>query len=274
MDFAAFNVEPAGRRLPYIPPKLWQIYLGYSSAKVAGNPIQSWMLSSPSHSYTIVDDDGAATLVSQLSKTPGYDDAQQIYDGMTRLVLRADFLRYLLLATQGGAYGDIDTEMIRPLHEWVPEEYKSKTKFIVGLESDQSPPVPNTVYEVQFCQWTLASAPGHPVLWKMLERIATRVRTRIASGNRQYTDADVLSITGPVGWTEVIYDHLSTVTGSPMTWRNLTGMMAPRLYGDTLVLPINGFATGMPHSGASPDVVGDTMVLHRLSGSWKGGVAK
>jgi alpha 1,6-mannosyltransferase len=60
---------------------------------------------------------------------------------MSRRVLRADFLRYLLLAIEGGVYSDIDTELLKPIHEWEPDEFKSRTKLIVRLEADQSPPV-------------------------------------------------------------------------------------------------------------------------------------
>lgn len=66
----------------------------------------------------------------------------------------------------------------------------------------------------------------------------------------EYSNDDVLGITGPAGWTEVVYAELSKQVGSTITWKNLTGMKEPRLYGDILVLPINGFASNVPHSGA------------------------
>ena len=97
---------------------------------------------------------------------------------MSRRVLRADFLRYLLLAIEGGVYSDIDTELLKPIYEWVPDEFKSRTKLIVGLEADQNPPVAGTTYPVQFCQWTLASAAGHPTMWTMVEHILDEVKKR------------------------------------------------------------------------------------------------
>ena len=62
-------------------------------------------------------------------------------------------------------------------------------------------------------------------------------------------------------------EYLNTVAGAPMTWKNLTGMREPRLYGDVLVLPIDVFATGVPHSGASEGVV-----KHQFAGAWRSGV--
>jgi len=193
---------------------------------------------------------------------------------MSRRVLRADFLRYLLLAIEGGVYSDMDTEMLKPLYEWVPDEYKSRTKLIVGLEADQSPPVPGTTYEVQFCQWTLAGAAGHPVFWTMVERILEEVRKRPFESPMKsvdYSDDEVLDITGPAGWTEVVFEFLSKAAGEEIGWRNLTGIGRPRLYGDILVLPIDAFASGVPHSGAGSSGGEGALVRHQFQGLWRGG---
>lgn len=185
--------------------------------------------------------------------------------------MRADFLRYLILAVEGGIYSDIDTTLEKSLHDWVPEEFRNQTKLIVGIEGDASPPIPGMTYEVQFCQWTLASTAGHPALWTMVERITSRVLENSegnTSQSAEYTNEDVLGITGPAAWTEVIFDYLGFAVGSQITWQNLTGMREPRLYGDVLVLPIDGFASGLPHSG-STDGQGTALVKHQQHGSWK-----
>ena len=194
---------------------------------------------------------------------------------MPRRVLRADFLRYLLLAIEGGVYSDIDTELLKPIHEWVPDEFKMKTRLVVGLEADQSPPVAGTTYEVQFCQWTLAGAAGHEALWMMVERILSRIKERPFHDPPEdvnYSNDEVLDITGPAGWTEVVFEYLNSVVDEPVTWKNLTGMREPRMYGDVLILPINAFATGVPHSGASEEIVDDSFVKHQFAGAWRNGV--
>lgn len=198
-------------------------------------------------------------------------DAVEQYTAMPRRVLRADFLRYLLLAMEGGVYSDTDTQLVRPMSDWVPAAFRQDTRLIVGLEADASPPVHGTTYEVQFCQWTLASAPNHPTLWTMLDRILASVRT-LPSG--KLSDDDVLGITGPAAWTEVVFEHLNQVAGTGVgkeriTWKTLTGMTEPRLYGDTLVLPIDGFATGVPHSHASHSGSEQTLVKHQFQGHWR-----
>ena len=266
-------------RLPHIPPRIWQIYLSFTPFAMTTyiSHIHSWVAHSPSYSYTILDAPGAVAIVSKLSSSPTRSHLLPLFHAMSRRVMRADFLRYLLLAIEGGVYSDIDTVLLKPVHEWVPEEFRNRTRLIVGLEADQSPPVEGTTYEVQFCQWTLASAPGHPAMWEMVERILERVRNRPYKHppeGTEYSDYEVLDITGPAGWTEIVFDHLSKAAGSPVTWHNLTGMREPKLYGDILVLPIDGFASGVPHSGASSgdEVVEGALVKHQFSGAWKNGI--
>lgn len=202
-------------------------------------------------------------------------DALKQYTAMPRRVLRADFMRYLALALEGGIYSDMDTSLVKPIGDWVPEEFRAETRLIVGLESDSSPPVKGTTYEVQFCQWTLASAPDHPTLWTMLDRILAKVG-KLKGGllGDKLSDTNVLEITGPAAWTEVVFEHLNQVAGTGVgkpriTWETLTGMTEPQLYGDTLVLPIDGFATGVPHSHASRVKSKQTLIQHQFQGNWR-----
>jgi alpha 1,6-mannosyltransferase len=274
IEILTFN---SSNRLPYIPPKIWQAYLSYSPGVLApyAFPIHSWISKSPSHSYSILDGQGSLAIISKLAKLPKYAHIPPLFYSMPRRVLRADFLRYLLLAIEGGVYSDIDTELLKPIHEWVPDEFKIKTRLIVGLEADQSPPVAGTTYEVQFCQWTLAGAAEHEALWMMVERILTRIKERPFHDPPEdvdYTNDEVLDITGPAGWTEVVFEYLNSVVDEPVTWKDLTGMTEPRMYGDVLILPINAFATGVPHSGASKEIVDDSFVKHQFAGAWRNGV--
>ncbi len=245
-------------RPPHISPNIWQIYLTYDLAAAPKDNLYTWISLSPSYAYTMVDGQAADTLISKFSQRDKYSNVRTLFNRMTRRVMRADFLRYLLLATEGGIYTDIDTKLVRPIDEWVPDEYKNQTRLIVALEVDQSPPAQGTTYEVQFCQWTLAAAPDHPVLWTMIDRILGQVQDMTSTqGHTNFTDQEVLNVTGPVGWTEVIYDHLSSITGTPMTWRNLTGIKHPILFDDILILPLDAFR--------------ESLVIHLFSGSWKQG---
>lgn len=270
---AGFSLPSA---LPHIPSKIWQIYLAFSPDAVKTETINSFVTQSPSHTYSVLDVAGANAVVDYVAENyAGYDRIRPLYDAMSRTVIRADFLRFLILAIEGGVYSDSDTTMVRPLGDWVPAEFKDRTRLIVGIEADagdREDLIGGTSHRVQFCQWTLAGAPGHPALWGMVGRVLDRMADRVAQGKTGFSNHDVLGMGGPAGWTEVLYEHLSLQAGRAVTWEDLTGIREPKLIGDTLVLPIDGFATGVPHSGATypaENFTQDAMVLHQFTGGWK-----
>lgn len=262
--------------MPHIPPKVWQVYLAFAPDAVKTETITSFVTQSPSTQYTILDWEGANALVDHVAATyPGYKRVRALYNAMVRTVVRADFLRFLILALEGGVYSDADTKLVRPFKDWIPNEFIDQTKLIVGLEADaldEPKLITGTTYRVQFCQWTIAGAAGHPVFWKMVDRILDKVAERVAQHREGFSGKDVLAIGGPAGWTEIIYEHIRQTTGQTVTWEDLTGMKAPKLFGDVLVLPIDAFATGAPHSGASKvdNYTDQTLVLHSFRGDWKG----
>jgi alpha 1,6-mannosyltransferase len=264
--------------LPHIPPYIWQIYIDYSPTAIEPYQgyIQSWVAYSPSYHYALLDASFADTLMSRLSCLPAHAQLVPIYYALTRRVMAGDFLRYLLLALQGRIYSDIDTSLLRPIKEWVPAQFRNGTKLVVGIEFDdrEGKEMWKIQDEVQFCQWTLASAPGHPLMWTMVDGIAAAV-TRLAKERNkplaelEFSDRDVLDITGPTAWTAEVFRYMSRTVKRTVTWKDITGLKEPKLLGDILVLPINGFGTGQEHSGSVREVSKDALVQHHFKASWR-----
>ncbi len=67
---------------------------------------------------------------------------------------------------------------------------------------------------------------------------------------------------GGVVWTRAVLKTLSEGTGTEVGWRNLTGMTEPRVFGDVLVLPVNGFGTERLRSGGRRDGGRGALVRH------------
>lgn len=98
-----------------------------------------------------------------------------IYDGYPEPIMRADALRYFLLAHYGGVYADLDCECLRPLDELLrgrqliagcePEEHLAKVGALRGLGLN---------YMV--CNAMLASIPGHP-FWQHVFRYLKQYAT-------------------------------------------------------------------------------------------------
>lgn len=144
---------------------------------------------------------------------------QKAWKALPRGVLRADFMRYLLLLSRGGTWADMDVEPMGnlstwtiPEARWIPVPRVSRrtdaddpscaslltsqgqlrlpppepVRLVVGLEcepwqymqhSDRAWLESARILamprhrEVQFTQWTLHGAPGHPVLIDVLRRL-------------------------------------------------------------------------------------------------------
>ena len=262
-----------------IPHKIWQVYFSPQDQQLDRqifHDTSSWLAQNPDYTYTLFGSRGANDYV-----TTYYAHRQDIVSAFSALntpVLRSDFLRYLILANEGGTYSDIDTVVQKPIDEWIPAQYKDRTRAIVGIEYDQRGDAERwsgLVFPLQFCQWTVSVAPGHPLLNDMIERVLKQLNSLAAKQRTvlsalKPTDGDVGNTTGPVAWTEAVFENIKASSPQVSSWRDLSNMTEPRLYGDILVLPINGFGAGQPHSGSIRDgPAPEALVRHGFRGSWK-----
>ena len=260
----------------HIPNQIWQIFYGFTPTN---NKLQksalSWMALNPTYSYTRIGRQGALDFVREhYADRP---DIIRVYEAVQIPVLAADFLRYLLLAAEGGVYSDIDTTALRPVSRWIPDKLLANTTAIVGIEYDRrndKQRLPGFMMDVQFCQWTIAAQKQHPMLQRVVDEVARAVQGLashhgVGIEELQPTDQEVLSTTGPAIWSEVVYRSLSLATQTNVTATNVTGLKEPALFGDILVLPISGFAMGVPHSGGRSVSTKDALIKHGFKGSWR-----
>ncbi|KAK3294594.1 glycosyltransferase family 32 protein [Chaetomium fimeti] len=272
---------------PGIPAKIWQILLPKSSSKskesfVADPQILSdtptWLAMNTDYVYTLVGQKGGDEFVR---KHFGTDQRiVDAYTGMPNVGMKSDLLRYLILSAEGGVYTDTDTVALRPIDEWVPEGVRDKAAVVVGIEWDRrdGPGWTDISHWVQFCQWTIAAAPGHPVFGKMVERILASLDDLAAAhgvpfGQLAKLDSfEVMNSTGPAAWTDVVFAQLQEYDPSLTDTKDLSYMDEPKLIGDILVLSIDGFGMGQPHSKSTNDgtVPEDALVRHLFKGAWRG----
>lgn len=203
----------------------------------------------------------------------------EAYTKMPNVGMKSDLLRYLILEAEGGVYTDTDTVALKPVDNWVPPQYRGKVSVVVGLEFDRrdGPGWADILHWVQFCQWTIAAAPGHPVFRKMVARILQALDDLSAAhqlpvDQLKPSSLEVMNSTGPAAWSEIVFKQLQEFDPSLTDHKNLSYMTEPRLIGDVLVLPIDGFGMGQPHSnstndGTTPDAA---LVKHLFKGSWRG----
>ncbi|KAL2164739.1 hypothetical protein VTH06DRAFT_34 [Thermothelomyces fergusii] len=278
---AASKVEPV------IPPKIWQIMLPKTDVQskedfIADPKVLSetptWLAMNPDYQYTLVGHKGGEEFVRKhFGHDPRILDA---YLHMPNVGMKSDLLRYLLLSAEGGVYTDTDTVALRPIDEWVPPQFRGRAAVLVGIEFDRrdGPGWADISHWVQFCQWTIAAAPGHPVFAKMVDRVLyslhqLELEHGVPLGQlRKLGSFEVMNSTGPAAWTDVVWAQLQEYDSSLTDIKNLSYMDAPRLYGDIVVLPIDGFGMGQPHSDSTNDgtIPPDALVRHLFNGSWRG----
>ncbi|KAL9074839.1 MAG: hypothetical protein Q9161_001977 [Pseudevernia consocians] len=260
-----------------IPNKLWQVFFNDTPIDPYTDSIQTWITKNQDYQYTLVSAAGANALALK-----HYANRREIlysFLSLRVLVLRSDLFRYMVLESEGGVYSDLDTNALKSANEWIPSEFKSKVHAIVGIEYDQGEGEAYPGMEgarLKFCQWTMAASRGHPLMSRIvtdvveaLQVLAMKTETTIAE--LRPSDEEVVQLSGPAIWTTAVLRTLSEATGTEMSYRNFTGMKEPRVFGDMMVLPVNGFGTGQLHSGSLREGSGDAFVRHGWKGNRKHG---
>lgn len=203
----------------------------------------------------------------------------ETYHNITNVGEKSDLLRYLILYVEGGVYTDTDTYALRPIKEWAPPSIRDKVHLIIGIEFDRRdggawPEIPHWL---QFCQWTIAAAPRHPVFSRMVDHIVKSLaeihqKEISPDGEKQPTSFEVMTSTGPAAWTDAVFQQLQEYEPSLSGTRDLSFMTQPKLYGDILVLTIDGFGMGQPHSHSTNDGTTPEAALakYNFRGSWRG----
>ena len=280
--FSSKSTNSAGQE---IPKKVWQTW--HTSAILLGDEekerARSWQEKNPHYQYELLTDHGAETYVRR-----NFADNPLIRDtflNLTDKILRADFMRYIVLAAEGGVYADLDVVCQEPIDTWVPPAFQGKTGVVIGVENDRLP-VKNDAdlyydyrkYIWGINNWTFMCRAGHPFMHFVAESVA---RNLLEMARKQYRTLgtmklsykEVIDSTGPRAFTDALFAYASRVTGKKFTHKDATMLEEPKLIDDILILPIRAMSTAEAerdevegaHSRDWPAVV-----FHWSVGSWKG----
>jgi mannosyltransferase OCH1-like enzyme len=247
--------------VPKIPKRIIQTSQYSSDINIVLN---SFIRLNPTYEYIHYNDSAADKFVRETM--PDY--IYQTYISLPKPVMKADYFRYIVLLVKGGIYTDLDTVCLRPINTWIQEMTTNKTGFIIGIEADASLwDVWQGDYarQIQFVQWTMAAAPGHPILYQIIKRIAD-ISPTMALEN--LNENQILAWTGPALWTDVISNYFLVKYGFSL--RNFKNLKQPILVGDDIyVLPITAFSPGIKRMGSKPINDSQAKVQHLFNGSWK-----
>ena len=307
--------SPPLRARPF-PAKIWQSWRDDAedpTERTVGFP-RAWRAANPGHRYERLTDGNAETWVRQAGfatsteeeDSGGSGGVADLFAGLADPILRADLLRYLVMAREGGVWADVDVFPHRPIASWIPAGFRdhdnassvsrsrsgsSRTvNLVVGIENDHhgQPIWPGQPYSVQLAQYVMLAKPGHPALEALVDQVCINLRALLESkekkkqqkqkaagdGQQQQqqhaktTFEEVMATTGPFAFTRVLMEYFAEVTGTEHTGKELTKLRHPVLIGDVLVLPKDSFGW-LPHEHTHEKGHPSILVEHLFMGSWR-----
>lgn len=220
----------------------------------------SWTNMNPDFRHEVLTDEGAESLIASL-----YADVPEVvqaYEALPLPVHKADFFRYLVLLARGGVYSDIDTIALKPIVNWTNATMRP-WGMVVGIESDADRSA-WFARPIQFCQWTIMSKPGHPVLVDVVAAIVEETLRRKARNElRSEGMTDIMELTGPGVWTDALFRFFSpNQRASDDSWQRFKGLEYPIKTRDVVVLPVVSFSPRIDQMGV---LVGGRTASHPLA---------
>ncbi|KAF5674890.1 alpha-1,6-mannosyltransferase [Fusarium heterosporum] len=265
-------VESAAPKQQSFPHKIWQSWKDDSedpTERTVGFPHQ-WRKANPGWRYERITDANNNAYVRDRFDA----NISDVFTSLQDPILKADFLRYLILLREGGLWVDIDVYPHQPVSKWIPKQYKGSVNLVVGIENDhhKQPIWPGSPYSVQLCQYSVLAKPNHPAIRTVVDQVSESLKTLLAS--KQPDEAvsfeDVMSTTGPFAFTKVLMDYFKEMTSEEHTGDELNRLEEPRLIGDVLVLPKDSFGW-LPHENTHEKGDPSILVEHLFIGSWREG---
>lgn len=267
-----------------IPKKIWQTW-HTSAARLGEQEKQrtlSWLDKNPEYQYELVTDQAAESLIKR--HFPHDSLLRDTFLALNDTILKADFLRYLLILAEGGLYADIDVECYQAIDEWLPVDLRGKAGGIVGIEADRQP-VENDVklyYDHRkhiwgINNWTFMAKRGHPFLRHVAETVARNLRTTAEQQSTGLAGIDVsykqvIDTTGPRAFTAAFLQYASKATGKSFTSADATMLDKPMMIGDIVVLPIRAMSMAEADRADGDGARSKSwpaVLFHHSVGSWK-----
>lgn len=199
-------------------------------------------------------------------------------------IIKADWLRYLLLYAEGGMWSDLDVSCNSAIDSWIPPQYKDNVSMVVGWEFDTAwPGVDSTAVAHELATWTVLAKPGSPHMLTAIEGVLQGLHDVAAENGVDVAGitatppmmGDIVTFCGPRRMTRSIFQSLQRMLNMSedefravelSTWF----AVEPKLVGDVLILPGYAFARTMNFYDETVSAsLGPPLVEHHYAGSWK-----
>lgn len=192
--FYSFYLSADPSLVSKIPLNIWQTDKSKTLSMPAMEAQRTWIGLNPEFSYFIYDDADIENYIRQ----KWAPDFLEFFHALPIGAMRADLWRYLILATEGGVYSDIDSICVLPIRVW-PLNGNPSTPHVLLIDLDAN--------HGQFCQWTLASTPGHPAMQYVCNYVLKQWKKKGIPRNQDGT-INVIDTTGPAIFSSAIKRYL------------------------------------------------------------------
>ncbi len=176
-----------------IPLHIWQTDKTKELSIEAIANQSTWKDLNPEFSYFLFDDADIENYIREKWTA----DYLIFFHALPIGAMKADLWRYMIAATEGGVYSDIDSVCLFPIRDWPLKGYtKGEHVLLLSLDANHS----------QFCQWTFACTPNHPAMKCVCEQVLKQWKKKgiiIKEGL-----IDVIASTGPKIFTSAIKSYL------------------------------------------------------------------
>lgn len=212
----------------------------------------------------MMDDNADEWVSNAFSDRP---DVVQSYQNLSIPILKADFLRYLLLFHEGGMWFDLDVQCGDvPIDDWIPPNLKATTGMVVGWEFDAGLPS-DTSHQLE--SWTIMAQPGSPYMLQAINDITEAIHDEAnehsvpISGLKLHMLPDVVDFTGPARLTRSVFRGLEKTLGRTPDRRLVQNILDKTQLGDVLFMPGWAFAaTQGEYPEKDRHKMGPRLVIH------------
>lgn len=183
---------------------------------------KSWLIENPNYKYMMYKDykKFKKELLQYYKELP---EIILTFNLLPKVILRADFGRYLMLFLKGGVYGDIDTYCQNRIDTWFGSYSDSMSPhigFMTGIEADINLEDTGMPRRNQLIQWTFKTRKNHPFLSMLIAKIIqvtfkNLIDDKLVAYADEFKDVDVkksfsiMDWTGPAVFTDVLNDYLT-----------------------------------------------------------------
>lgn len=210
-------------------------------------------------------------------------DIVESYLALQIPIIKADWLRYLLLYSEGGMWSDLDVSCNSPVESWIPPQYKNNVSMVVGWEFDTVWPGAEGDVKHELATWTVLAKPGSPHMLTAVEGVLQGLHDVARENNVDVAGitatppmmGDIVTFCGPRRMTRSIFQSLQRMLKmSDDEFRAVESSVwfavEPKLLGDVLILPGFSFARSMNFYDETVTAsLGPPLVEHHYAGSWK-----